>query len=342
VGTVRALQLPDDPGIRWDLAVAEGDEVTIEFDPMIGKVTAPGADRAEAARRLASALERLHLGGVTTNRDFLVAVLRHEAFLAGDTTTDFISRVRPRTGPDLCDNGLANAVELAALWCCHRNRAGDRRWGALPPGFRNGPLPPTTITFALDDRVRTVAYRHQRDGSIRLGTADGALTGEAVEVLELDTTARVLSWSDRHIEAELGRTRFHSAVTATAAPQGPAGDLDRIWVQTPSGTAALVVAPRFTIPGSDPTGGGLVAPMPGRVIEVRVAADQPVEKGDTLLVLEAMKMEHRVTAPAEGTVAEVLVAVGDQVAKDQALLRLDPAADASDPSDPAAAPPADG
>jgi propionyl-CoA carboxylase alpha chain len=321
-GRLHALRLPDDDGVRWDLAVEQGNEVTIDFDPMIGKVIASGPDRPEAARRLATALEQLHLGGVVTNRDFLVAVLRDEAFLAGDTTTDYIGRVAPRTTIDLGDDGLTTAVEVAALWMQGRNRAGDGRWGALPAGFRNGRLPPATVTFSHGDRVRTVAYRNVRDGSVVIGHGDGELDGEAVEGIELATTARVLDWSDGHIEAQVGRVRRRHAVTALAADVGPAGDLDRLWVQMPAGTVELAVRPRFVIPGSTAAGGGFAAPMPGKVLEVRVAAGDAVSQGQTLVVLEAMKMEHRMDAPEDGVVDAVHVTAGQQVAKDEVLLTM--------------------
>ena len=90
--------------MRWDAGVTTGSVVGVDFDPMLAKVVAHGDTRAEAAGRLALALERLHLGGVTTNRDFLVATLRHPAFLGGDTTTDFIERVGPTTDPPVTDD----------------------------------------------------------------------------------------------------------------------------------------------------------------------------------------------------------------------------------------------
>ncbi|MEM9038194.1 MAG: biotin carboxylase N-terminal domain-containing protein [Actinomycetota bacterium] len=322
IGTLDAFAIPDDDGVRWDMAVTEGNEVTIDFDPMIGKIIAKGPDRPEAARRLATALERLHLGGVVTNRDFLAAVLRDETYLAGDTTTDYIERVQPRTTIDLRDDGLAAAVQVAALWLQGRNRAGDAMWGALPAGFRNGRLPPTTVTLAHGDRVRTVAYRSNRDGSVALGVGDGHLTGQEIEALELGAAATVLDWSERHVEVQLGRVRQRHAITARLAGAGPAGDLDRLWVQMPMGTVELAVSPTFVIPGSDGSAGGFTAPMPGKVLEVRAAPGDAVTKGQTLIVLEAMKMEQPMTAPEDGVVEAVHVTAGQQVAKDEVLLTM--------------------
>ncbi len=327
IGTLEAFTMPDDDSARWDVGVEAGSEVTIDFDPMIGKVIASGPDRAEAARRLATALERLHMGGVVTNRDFLVAVLRSEEYLAGDTTTDFIERVQPATGIDLCENGLETAMFVGALWLQGRNRSRDPWWGSLPVGFRNGRLPPTTVTFTQTGRddetaTRTVAYEARRGGGVALGSGGGTLVNEDVESIELATSARVLSWSTDAIEVQIGSVRQRHLVTARADASGPADGIDRLWVQMPMGTVELVVAPKFVIPGAADLAGGFSAPMPGKVLEVRVAAGDIVTKGQTLLVLEAMKMEQHMTAAEDGVVAEVLVEAGQQVAKDEVLLTM--------------------
>src|SRR5690606_25417161 len=105
-----------DPPVRWDSGVEAGSVVGVSFDPMLAKVIAHAPTRAEAAARLALALERLHLGGVTTNRDLLAGILRHPAFLAGDTTTDFIERHQPAPRLSLPAEDLARVAAVAALW----------------------------------------------------------------------------------------------------------------------------------------------------------------------------------------------------------------------------------
>ncbi len=326
IGTLEGFSIPADDDVRWDVGVEQGSEITIDFDPMIGKVIASGPDRGEAARRLATALERLHLGGVVTNRDFLVSVLRSDEFLAGDTTTDFIDRVAPAPTLVLDGDALEAAVFVAALWLQGRNRARDTKWAALPAGFRNGRLPPTTVTFtatgAADDATRTVAYQAERSGAVALGSAAGKLVAEAIEQIGLATTGRVLDWTPGSIDVEIDRVRRHHVVTARADSTGPAGGVERLWVQVSNGTVELVVAPKFVIPGAAVVGGGFAAPMPGKVLEVRVVAGDQVTKGQTLLVLEAMKMEQHMTAPDDGVVAEVFVTAGQQVAKDEVLLTM--------------------
>jgi propionyl-CoA carboxylase alpha chain len=122
-GTLAAFVPAPEPEVRWDSGVEAGSVVGLDFDPMLAKVVAHAPTRDEAASRLARALERLHLGGLTTNREFLVASLRHPAFLAGDTTTDFIDRVDPAATLDIRDDELARVATLAALWVQGHNRS---------------------------------------------------------------------------------------------------------------------------------------------------------------------------------------------------------------------------
>jgi propionyl-CoA carboxylase alpha chain len=126
--------------------------------------------------------------------------------------------------------------------------------------------------------------------------------------------ARVHHWGEREIDLELDGRRARSRVTR---------DGDALYVQCPRGTLGFAVVPRFAAPGAEPVHGGLAAPMPGLVSDVRVTAGQVVEPGETLVVMEAMKMEHVITAPHAGTVVEVHVSVGQQVANGTPLLSLD-------------------
>lgn len=299
-GTLAAYEPAAEPAVRWDDGVAAGSEVGVSFDPMLAKVVAHAATREEAAGRLALALQRLHLGGVTTNRDFLVATLRHPAFLAGDTTTDFIERVRPEL-EHLLEHGVRLRVAAAAaLWLQGRNRASATVLASMPSGWRNARTPPERVTFELGGQDVVVDYRVRRDGSFDLG--DGR-------------QARVHRWSPTDLDIEVDGVRWTARITDSG---------DVLHVQHPSGTASLRVVPRFVVPGPAEVAGGFVAPMPGVVLDVRVAAGETVTAGQTLVVLEAMKMEHHMAAPADGVVAEVRVAAGQQVENGALLLVFEP------------------
>jgi len=301
-GTLSAYRPADEPVVRWDSGVEEGSVVGVDFDPMLAKVIAHGPTRAEAAGRLALALERMHLGGVVTNRDFLVATLRNEAFLAGDTTTDFIDRIDPAGSQAAPDTAMAAIV--AAMWIQGRNRADDRVWGFARSNFRTGSLPPQYIEFENGpDETHRIEYSLRRDGGFTLGS------GETVLVHE---------WTPDDIELEVDGRRLRAAVTVA----------DGVGYVTPGRTTVtLPVKPRFAVPGSELPTGGLVAPMPGSVIELRCAVGDTVDAGQVLVVLEAMKMEHHITAPFAGTVTELPIAVGDQVENGALLLTIEESAD---------------
>ncbi|MBW2242034.1 MAG: ATP-grasp domain-containing protein [Deltaproteobacteria bacterium] len=289
------------PAVRWDSGVVEGTVVGTEFDPMLAKVIAHAPTRIEAASRLALALERTHLGGVTTNRDFLVATLRTAEFLAGDTTTDFIERVAPARSLDLSDEEVDRLARMAALWIQGMNRAEAQVLAATPSGWRNARMPHQRISLRFGEREFEVAYRRLRDGSFRF--SDGSL-------------ARVCSFSPNGIDVEIDGRRSRARITQ-------AGDF--LIVHGPRGDLKLVVLPRFEIPGREDAAGGFVARMPGKVIDLRVEVGDVVKAGQTVIVLEAMKMEHPMNATDDGIVREVRVALGDQVESGAVLLVVEPA-----------------
>ena len=299
-GTLVAFAPAATPAVRWDSGVAAGTRIGTEFDPMLAKVIAHAPTRREAAGRLALALERLHLGGVITNRDFLVSVLRTTEFLAGDTTTDFIERTAPPRALELPADELERSAQLAALWIQGRNRADACALASVPSGWRNARLPDQRIVFERGGSEITVSYRSLRDGRFRF--ADGR-------------HARVHAWSPDAIDAEIEGRRALARVTRHG---------DRILVGGPRGDVDFAIVPRFVVPGSASDSGGFTARMPGKVIDLRVAVGDRVAAGQTLVVLEAMKMEHPMSATEPGVVREVRVAVGEQVESGAVLLVVDP------------------
>ena len=307
VGTLAAFSPPAEPAVRWDSGVEAGSEVGLDFDPMLAKVIAHAPTRAEAAGRLALALERLHIGGVTTNRHFLVAALRSEAFLAGDTTTDFIERIDPSRAATLTLAECRQTAVAAAMWlqAAERQEARTLRW--MPSGWRHGRLPPERAELAVETAAgpveARVSYRPQRDGSF---VVRAECAGDEVEA-----TATIASWSSEGLDLEWDGRRVRYAVTE---------DGDRLHVTGDSETVSVAVLPRFGAPDRGLAAGGFAAPMPGVITEVRVTPGEQVAAGSTLVVMEGMKMEHHVSAPCDGTVTEVLVNPGDQVDNGSPLL----------------------
>jgi propionyl-CoA carboxylase alpha chain len=299
-GTLVAFELPAEPVVRWESGVEKGSVVTVAFDPLLAKVIAHAPTRHEAAATLARALERLHLGGVTTNRDFLAATLRNEHFLAGDTTTNFIERFDPLRELLLSDEELNWTACAGALWLQGESRSSAPVLEQMPSGWRNARLPRQRTSLLFRSHQIDVDYSLRRDG-----TFDLAERG----------SARIHSWSDAAIDVEINGVRTWVRVTKSPG---------HLFVQTLRGTASFDIVPRFQTRTSEATPGGLNAPMPGLILDVRVKAGQRVVAGETLVIMEAMKMEHVIAAPRAGTVSNVLVAPDEQVDSGAALLTLEP------------------
>ena len=305
VGTLAAFEPPGEPAVRWDSGVEAGSAVTVDFDPMLAKVIARAPSRAEAAARLALALDNLHLGGVTTNRHYLTEVLRSEAFRAGDTTTDFVERVELAPHRVLGGAERESAAVAAAMWLTAAARAEAPVLGFMPAGWRLGRLIDERVDLEVDGTAATVSYRPNRDSSFAVTVSEDS---EGVAVVH--------GWSRERIDVEWNGVQTGYRVTRAG---------DDVYLTAARGTVTARVVPRFEPPGrASAAGGGLAAPMPGKVLEVSVEPGQRVEAGRVRVVLEAMKMEHRVTAPADGTVTAVLVAAGDQVATGTELLAFTP------------------
>lgn len=308
-GTLDAFAPADSPLLRWDTGVVAGSVIGVDFDPMIAKVTSTASTRSEAAGQLALGLERLHIGGVATNRDFLAGVLRSEPFLNGDTTTDFIERHDPPRVRSLDESDLRLLLVSAAMWTQSNNRARAHTLGQVPSGWRLGRLPPERIELSHGETTTTIHYRAQRGGGFVLG-----IDGD-------QGVAQILSWSAAHIDLELNGHRCQAKVTAADG---------NLHVTAGGRRLTVGVVPRFAPPGLEMPGGAVAAPMPGKVIEIRVATGDSVSAGDVVAVLEAMKMENHLRAPRDGVIREIGIAVGDQIEKDMILMVIETIEDRDD------------
>ena len=286
---------------RFDSGVEAGSVVSPEFDAMIAKVIVHAPTRREAAARLARALETTQVQGLTTNRDFLVATLRTPEFLCGDTTTDFIDRVAPSPVRILPHEAIVRAAIAVMVESQAIRRQQARVLADLPSGWRNTPMPMEQLVLSSGDSEIRLSYRRQRDGAFRVHVG-----GAAHRVQSLAAGS-----GDTHIAIDGLRIAFRIARH------------DRVWLtHGPDGDIALSERPRFPDRSEAEAGGSLKAPMPGRIRSLMVSPGQTVAKGEVLLVLEAMKMEHRITAPRAGVIAALHVNLDEQVANGQALLSL--------------------
>ena len=245
-------------------------------------------------------------------------ILRHPEFLAGDIDTGFLVRHDPAVlGAPLADASTRQLHAVAAaLAGSARRRADAPVLGAMPSGWRNNPFAPQTVSFTGPDAEGgadpdiDVAYRFDRTGRCRAVTVDGAERGD-ISVRSCGPDTVVLDVAGASGGARVSRRYDVERVGLTAFVDGP------------DGSSVLTEVERFPLPGSRLAAGALVAPLPGTVVKVAVAAGDRVHAGDTLIAIEAMKMEHEVRAPADGTVTEVHVGAGEQVEAGRLLVVID-------------------
>ena len=290
-GTLRSFAF--DAGVRVDSGFVAGDVVSPFYDPMLAKVIAVAPTRDEAAARLADALQRARIAGVTTNRDLLVRILRSGEFLAGRTDTAYLERNDPAAlGAPLLDHRGAQVHAVAAAMALQAgNRSAATVWGRLPSGWRNNPSQRQSVTFERRGEQITVDYLLHRGG------LDVDVDGDALDVV-VHLAAPDL------VDLSVDGVRRRFVVSR---------DAETVDVDSPLGSSSYRVLPRFSDPALVHAAGSLTAPMPGAVVRVLVEPGTTVVAGQVLVVLEAMKMEHTVTAPAAGVVTEVCVQAGQQV-----------------------------
>jgi len=291
--TGRLARVAFPAGVRVDSGVVSGDAVSVHYDPMLAKVIAHGADRAEAVAALDAALAATRIAGVEHNVAFLRRVLGHVDFRRGDYTTHLI---------DEAGDALLPAPDPAG-WVCaalalRAAAVGDGGWGAAD-GFRLNRPSGFAVSLTLDDNtesIRLLADRvHLSDRVLPL--EDVRVSGDAVAFrLDGEVVEASVAVEDGSVFVmRAGDTvRFRSPVLDVGALAEAAGGAERI-----------------------------VAPMPGEVINLAVKAGDTVRAGQLLLVIEAMKMEHSVTAPRDGTVAAVACAQGDRVEDGVELVTLE-------------------
>jgi propionyl-CoA carboxylase alpha chain len=311
-GTLLEWEPPLVPAVRWDAGVETGTVVGTDWDPLLAKVIAHAPTRTEAALRLALALSRLRVRGVVTNRDFLVGALRHPEFLAGRATTQFVARtdVASSRRPEPSELALAaTAATLSGVAC---RRAASRVLPTHGVGWHTGVLPPARRQFRFEDQDITVIYQAQRNGTYVL-RVEGPLFDEDPE-FSAPRIVRVMCWELESLELDVNgvRTTAHVALADQTW-----------WVMTVLGDLALAELPTFPEPEAIEVAGGLLAPMPGRVIAVAIEEGSDIAAGDVLVIIEAMKMEHRITAPRDGRVTHVAVSVGDQVSGGDVVIVID-------------------
>jgi len=302
-GRIGVLRAPNeiDEVVRLDTGVREGDEVSVFYDPMIAKLIVWGDDRNEAARRMHAALAETAILGVKTNLAFLERVVAHPAYLAGDTDTGFIERYRADLLPAKRDVPPEALVAAAArIFLDEQEAIAD--------------APPSPWNDTRGWRLNQPAARRMElrsGGETRLLEAQ-AHASHAIVAIDGQAHRVVLGPRDGdRLQIELDDETYFAQVTRL-------GDL--VSATTPQGRYDLeLVDPFHYEPADALPDARLTALMPGRVVKVMAKVGEAVKKGQALMILEAMKMEHTIVSPREGTIERVAYTENQLVPADAVL-----------------------
>ena len=290
------------PEVRIDAGVREGDAISPYYDSMIAKLIVWGADREQALARLDAALAQTHIVGLHTNVAFLRRVVRSRSFAQADLDTALIERERAVlfNAPPL-PLPIAAAGVIAHTVASERAQQGSDPWSRRD-GWRLHGAAMRRFDLEMQGTHHIASLERTHDGAMLLAIGDQrwplAIDSRGAQVHDVTLAGQ------RHV------------LTVYAVGE-------RFSIFSPAGSAVLQeVDPIVHAADGATEGGRLTAPMPGKVIAFLAKAGDAVKQGQPLAVMEAMKMEHTITAPRDGTVAELLYAVGDQVGEGGELLRL--------------------
>jgi 3-methylcrotonyl-CoA carboxylase alpha subunit/geranyl-CoA carboxylase alpha subunit len=305
-GEVLCFEAPlSDAGLRFDHALAPGLVVSPHYDAMLGKLIAHAPTRSEAIDRLSHALGQTVVLGLPTNRAFLAVCLQHPLFRAGEATIPFLQHHAEALRETLqVQNDMGRiAAALSVLYA-----------GSAPPPSLPCPYPRSLRLGWSETEASTLTVQALGAGAVRLHTAAGGEHRATVQPVgggQQRITLDGLDWQARAVQVRPGRWQVQ--LTGGASGAGGAAEL---WLDDLSHVAAQAGAAG----GQSPE---LRAPFNGKLLAVHVAAGQAVVRGETLLVIESMKLEHSLAAPRDAVVTELLVEAGAQVSPGQLLLRFE-------------------
>ena len=316
-GNLGYLQFPPQGSrLRVDTGVRQGDAISVHYDALIAKLISWGDDRDSCLQQMLEALRQTRVAGMATNIDFLISVISHEAFQAAHFDTGFIDRYLAELVPDEAPSS-PDILALAALYQVLRR---DAR-ACLKAAASDAPASPWWAT----DNWRPNLVEEERfsfhDGIEEHGVGiavAGARRKHSEQDYVIRSGSRVLRAAGR-LEAD---NRLVAILELTQRRVDVVEDHDQLLMFAAGNTWQLKQLSDDGRSVEEEPAGNLVAPMPGTVIEVAVRETQQVRKGDTLLVLEAMKIEHTIVAPHDGTVQSLHYRAGDMVEEGVELLVL--------------------
>jgi 3-methylcrotonyl-CoA carboxylase alpha subunit len=302
-GQILDWHIPEVAGLRVDTGVETGSDVGIHYDPMLAKIIAHAPTRDEALSRLIRALRGASIQGIRTNRELLLQVLSHPEFVAGRFDTHFIDNHLGDALDVAPDAAVVARAAIAATLAAHEERRRDVVLPRVLSGYRNNRFQDEWVEYVVGEQTVRVQYRCTASGRFEMtaGELDGAFS-----LIACDPDGRA---RDLVIEGPDGH-RVKTRVVVDGA---------RFCTHALDGAVVLRELPRFPDRQAQTVPGGCIAPMPGKIVKVAVTPAQSVKAGDVLVVMEAMKMEHTVTAPHDGTIEELHAVEGEQVEADTLL-----------------------
>jgi propionyl-CoA carboxylase alpha chain len=327
VGTITQFHV--DAG-RVDAGVRAGSVISSNYDSLVAKVIEHGPDRGTVCRRLAASMRTARITGVATNTAALAALLVEPDFCSGGVSTAYLAEhpdVARAAGP--LDDDLLTHLLVATIAEERRCRAGDTVTGFAPSGWRNlatrGQRRVLESTGPGGRSIHAVEYRvHEDRGSATRyeflvgpppeAGGDGALGADGRRAVEVCLVRCDVGPTGGDVVVEHSHRRWVVGVVR---------DGDVVHTHGVAGTVSFTPVPRFVDHDEVALGGGPICPLPGTVIAVHVAVGERVEPGRVLMVVEAMKMEHKIVAGAAATVTDIRFGVGDRVDSGELLVALD-------------------
>ncbi|GGC86338.1 acetyl/propionyl/methylcrotonyl-CoA carboxylase subunit alpha [Undibacterium terreum] len=298
-----SLNLP--AAVRIDSGVREGDSISPFYDPMIAKLIVWGKDRTEALSRMAQALAEYQIVGLSTNIAFLQRLIGGQAFSTADLDTGLIERNHAELFPPVAAAPLSVLALAAVAQLQSEKQQGQGDPWQSSHGWRMNSSLQRGLQYKEEAHAHEVAITYQAAGW------DIAAGGQQARITLVN--------NDKHGPHDLSLKLGEQTIHGTVVQYGTDGEHVHVFTGG-NHTVLNYVDPLAHAGETEAEGGRLTAPMPGKIVAVMVSKGQQVAKGDPLMIMEAMKMEHTISAPADGVVDEVLYAVADQVAEGAQLL----------------------
>ena len=315
-GTILKWSTPEIEGLRIETGVESGSVISTHYDPMIAKLITHGKDRAEAQRKMSAALANLNCLGLTTNQDFLKAILANDDFQAGNYDTHFLQK-QFSYGKAQSQEAIEMAAIAASAFDKIERESKRTILQNLPSGWRNNFYQPQQETFLNGDTSTGSAQENEvfvkyNKASYTIVIATTPERGKQSPSNDHQVFVQEVSRNEILLELNGIQERF------TVVRKGN----DYFVQHAQNGTVNLTRKERFPLKEAEKVKGGYISPMPGKVIKVLVEPGQEVKSGDGLLVLLSMKMENTICADEDGTVEDVYVNVEEDLEAGKLLLKM--------------------